>query len=265
MSGQGVAGGPGTFVVGTHVITRGIRGGHDGRQAPPACPHPGLALGVPEGDVLVVLEARSFSGAKTGSPPPPSVRGRSQGGEKPMATTADGGKESKGRAANGDRPVGAARCRRDHHTQGVMPYPPPPSVTAPGPGPGPRPPPAISSSFLSLPPGISRKALAPGALPGHHCPHHPPELPRCRAALTCRRCSCTEACGGGAGWVPAVGILGPVHMEAWEAAEASRGGGDARHRCLIHPHRRPLWRSWTAPVTGVSHLLKVRGRWEGGV
>ena len=43
-------------------------------------------------------------------------RGRSQGGEKPMGTTAYGGEGSKGRAANGDRPVGAASCRRDHHT-----------------------------------------------------------------------------------------------------------------------------------------------------
>ena len=43
-------------------------------------------------------------------------RGRSKGGEKPMGTTAYGGKGSKGRAGNGDRPVGAASCRRDHHT-----------------------------------------------------------------------------------------------------------------------------------------------------
>ena len=43
-------------------------------------------------------------------------RGRSKGGEKLMGTTAYGGKGSKGRAANGDRPVGAASCRRDHHT-----------------------------------------------------------------------------------------------------------------------------------------------------
>ena len=43
-------------------------------------------------------------------------RGRSKAGEKLMGTTAYGGKGSKGRAANGDRPVGAASCRRDHHT-----------------------------------------------------------------------------------------------------------------------------------------------------
>ena len=31
-----------------------------------------------------------------------------------MGTTADGGKGSKGRAANGDRPIGAASCRPTH-------------------------------------------------------------------------------------------------------------------------------------------------------
>ena len=53
-------------------------------------------------------------------------RGRSKGGEKPMGTTAYGGKGSKGRAANGDRPVGAASCRRDHHTMASCQPPPPP-------------------------------------------------------------------------------------------------------------------------------------------
>ena len=66
-----------------------------------------------------------------------------------MGTTAYGGKGSKGRAANGDRPVGAASCRRDHHPMAscqtppprqlqmrtihhrVMPNPPPRPVTAP--------------------------------------------------------------------------------------------------------------------------------------
>ena len=43
-------------------------------------------------------------------------RVRTKGGEKLMGTTAYGGKGSKGRAANGDRPVGAASCRRDHDT-----------------------------------------------------------------------------------------------------------------------------------------------------
>ena len=42
-----------------------------------------------------------------------------------MGTTAYGGKESKGRAANGDRPIGAASCRREQHTQGDMSTPPP--------------------------------------------------------------------------------------------------------------------------------------------
>ena len=51
-------------------------------------------------------------------------RGRSKGGEKPMGTTAYGGKGSKGRAANGDRPVGAASCRRDHHTMASCQNPP---------------------------------------------------------------------------------------------------------------------------------------------
>ena len=53
-------------------------------------------------------------------------RGRSKGGEKPMGTTAYGGKGSKGRAANGDRPVGAASCRREHHTMASCQPPPPP-------------------------------------------------------------------------------------------------------------------------------------------
>ena len=51
-------------------------------------------------------------------------RGRSKGGEKPMGTTAYGGKGSKGRAANGDRPVGAASCRREHHTMASCQNPP---------------------------------------------------------------------------------------------------------------------------------------------
>ena len=42
-----------------------------------------------------------------------------------MGTTAYGGKGSKGRAANGDRPVGAASCRRDHHTMASCQPPPP--------------------------------------------------------------------------------------------------------------------------------------------
>ena len=59
-------------------------------------------------------------------------RGRSKGGEKLMGTTAYGGKGSKGRAANGDRPVGAASCRRDHHTMASCQNPPPPWNFGPG-------------------------------------------------------------------------------------------------------------------------------------
>ena len=51
-------------------------------------------------------------------------RGRSQGGQRPMGTTAYGGIGSKGRAANGDRPVGAARCRRELHTRATCQNPP---------------------------------------------------------------------------------------------------------------------------------------------
>ena len=54
-------------------------------------------------------------------------RERSKGGEKLMGTTAYGGKGSKGRAANGDRPVGAASCRGDHHTMASSQTPPLPS------------------------------------------------------------------------------------------------------------------------------------------
>ena len=55
-------------------------------------------------------------------------RGRSKGGEKLMGTTAYGGKGSKGRAANGDRPVGAASCSRDHYTMASCQIPPPPPL-----------------------------------------------------------------------------------------------------------------------------------------
>ena len=51
-----------------------------------------------------------------------------------MGTAARGGRGSKGRAANDDRPIGAARCRREQYTQGDMPnrHPPPPPVSAGG-------------------------------------------------------------------------------------------------------------------------------------
>ena len=36
-----------------------------------------------------------------------------------MGTIAYGGKGSKGRAVNGDRPMGAADCRREQHTRSL--------------------------------------------------------------------------------------------------------------------------------------------------
>ena len=36
-----------------------------------------------------------------------------------MGTSAYGGKGSKGRAANGDRPIGAASCRQEQHTMAL--------------------------------------------------------------------------------------------------------------------------------------------------
>ena len=40
-----------------------------------------------------------------------------------MGATAYEGKGSKGRVVNGDRPIGAASCRREQHTKGDMPNP----------------------------------------------------------------------------------------------------------------------------------------------
>ena len=51
-------------------------------------------------------------------------RGRTQG--RPRGTTACGGRGSKGRAVDGDRPIGAARRRRGQSTHGDMATPPPP-------------------------------------------------------------------------------------------------------------------------------------------
>ena len=53
------------------------------------------------------------------TPPPPEEGQR-------VVRGADGGKGSKGTAANGDRPVGAGSCRREQHTKGIMPNPQPP-------------------------------------------------------------------------------------------------------------------------------------------
>ena len=52
-------------------------------------------------------------------------RGRTQGGERPMGTAADGGKGSEGRAADGDRPIGVARYRREQYTKATCQTPPP--------------------------------------------------------------------------------------------------------------------------------------------
>ena len=52
--------------------------------------------------------------------------GKGRSGERPMDTTAYGGKGSKGRAANGDRPAGAASCRREQYTMASCQPPPPP-------------------------------------------------------------------------------------------------------------------------------------------
>ena len=87
-------------------------------------------------------------------------RGRSKGGEKPMGTTAYGGKGSKGRAANGDRPVGAASCRRDHHTMASCQNPPP---TPPRPPPPSNP--KISPHFVTLWARGAARKLLPRALP----------------------------------------------------------------------------------------------------
>ena len=40
-----------------------------------------------------------------------------------MDTTAFGGKGSKGRAANGDQPIGATSCRREQHTKATCQTP----------------------------------------------------------------------------------------------------------------------------------------------
>ena len=48
-------------------------------------------------------------------------RGRTQGGERVMSTTASGGKGSKGRAVSSDRPIGAASCRPKHTMASCQP------------------------------------------------------------------------------------------------------------------------------------------------
>ena len=44
--------------------------------------------------------------------------------------TAYGGKGSKGRAVNGDRPIGAASCRREQYTKVTCQPPPPPGCVS---------------------------------------------------------------------------------------------------------------------------------------
>ena len=51
-----------------------------------------------------------------------------------MGTAADGGRGSEGRAAKGNRPIGAAGCRREQYTKGDMPKPPTPCGTLLGGG-----------------------------------------------------------------------------------------------------------------------------------
>ena len=46
-----------------------------------------------------------------------------------MGTTAYGGKGPKGGAVNGDRPIGAASCRRGQHSMATC-QPPPPQAMA---------------------------------------------------------------------------------------------------------------------------------------
>ena len=102
------------------------------------------------------VAAADVQGLRVDPPPPPLPRpmdttaygGKGQGkgkggregrigqggrgrGERPMGTTAYGGEGSKGRAANGDRPIGAASCRREQYTKGDMPTSHPPLVIPP--------------------------------------------------------------------------------------------------------------------------------------
>ena len=81
-------------------------------------------------------------------------RGRSQGDERPMGTTAYGGQGSKGRAANGDRHVGAASCKREQYTMASCQLPPPPQMYA-------------SPKFMP-PPQISNPLGLMGILPLNH-------------------------------------------------------------------------------------------------
>ena len=96
-------------------------------------------------------------------------RGRSKGGEKLMGTTAYGGKGSKGRAANGDRPVGAASCRRDHHTMASCQNPPRPKVTIVGKN-------EIYNRENLVGPFVVHKLLGPRPFPPNTSFKHSPDL-----------------------------------------------------------------------------------------
>ena len=64
--------------------------------------------------------------AQAQCPHPPHAE-EGEEGHRAVGTTAHGGRGSKGRAANGDRPTGTASCRREQYTHGDMPTPPPPA------------------------------------------------------------------------------------------------------------------------------------------
>ena len=71
---------------------------------------------------------REVKQGKSGGSVGTTDRGKGKGRcvVRPMGTAAYGGKGSKGRAANGDRPVGAASCTREHHTMASCQNPLPP-------------------------------------------------------------------------------------------------------------------------------------------
>ena len=205
-------------------------------------------------------------------------RGRSKGGEKLMGTTAYGGKGSKGRAANGDRPVGAASCRRDHHTmascqnpplQGAQPMPSPclpdgkrqaqrhlqPTVTAPN-----------RFGNLLQPPvyPLLRPPLGPFPfeyIRGGGCPIASGSAGRHGAALLAGGHGMGRGHGGRA-W-NAVGVRGPGVLDtAWpvvraDAAAAAAGG-------MRHKTRAAQGREGRAQGVGVRDAHRPRRASRGG-
>ena len=122
-------------------------------------------------------------------------RGRSKGGEKLMGTAAYGGKGSKGRAANGDRPVGAASCRRDHHTMASCQNPQPVAIHRCALGRGCQGPVQCSTASQSLPlrsifggAGLRQTVRKPQATP-------PPQPRISSAASLCRPSQCAAGQG----------------------------------------------------------------------